>query len=344
MRKKILSGIQPTGQIHLGNYLGALKQWVAFQNEYDCVYTIVDLHAITVPPYSPEQLRTDILELAAILIACGLDVEKTILFVQSDVHEHSELSWILSCVTPLGWLQRMTQFKEKSAQHKEQASAGLFTYPVLQAADILLYDTDLVPVGEDQKQHIEITRDITQRFNNLFGETFKMPDYFIPEVAARVMGLDDPSKKMSKSEKGSNHSILLIDDKDTIMKKIKRAVTDSQRTIVFDEKREGLFNLLSIYEALKYELDNPKRNEFVDGRKATQVEIEKHFAGKGYKELKEELGELIYEKLKPIQERYKEIVSDKAYLKKILAKGAERAREIAHPILQKAKKAAGLGA
>ena len=240
-KKRVLSGIQPTGQIHIGNYLGAVKQWVQMQSEYDCVFSIVDMHAITIPPFDPATLKKNVLDLAAILIACGIEPEKSVLFVQSDVHEHAELAWMLNCITPLGWLNRMTQFKQKSGQNKENASVGLYTYPALQAADILLYDADLVPVGEDQIQHVEITRDITQRFNHLFGETFKMPDYFIPETAARVMGMDDPTKKMSKSDAVSNHAIYLLDELDVIRRKIKRAVTDSERGIVFDEKREGLF-------------------------------------------------------------------------------------------------------
>ena len=327
MKKKILSGIQPTGQIHIGNYLGAVKQWVQMQNEYDCVFSVVDMHAITIPPYDPAILKKNVKDLAAILIACGIDPEKSVLFVQSDVHEHAELAWMLNCITPLGWLNRMTQFKEKSGKHKENTSAGLFTYPALQAADILLYDADLVPVGEDQKQHVEITRDITQRFNHLFGETFKMPDYFIPETAARVMGLDDPTKKMSKSEDGSSHAIYLLDEPDVIRRKIKRAVTDSERGIVFEPNRKGLFNLLGIFSAF-----SNKSNS----------EIEKHFTDKGYKELKQELGDLLVEKLAPIRERYMEIKRDKKYLSKVLYEGAQKAREICAPILKKAKKAMGL--
>ena len=368
MKKKILSGIQPTGQIHIGNYLGAVKQWVQMQDEYDCVFSVVDMHAITIPPFDPAELKKNVLDLAAILIACGIDPEKSVLFVQSDVHEHAELAWMLNCITPLGWLNRMTQFKEKSGQNKENASAGLFTYPALQAADILLYDADLVPVGEDQKQHVEITRDITQRFNHLFGETFKMPDYFIPETAARVMGLDDPTKKMSKSDEVSNHAIYLLDEPDVIRRKIKRAVTDSERGIVFDEKREGLFNLLNIYAAFAEDVwsgDNINRDEMnelakklnldpnVSNRlvrfglkshelKLIRIFIESRFENKGYKELKQELGDLIVEKLTPIRERYVEIKRDKKYLSKVLFEGAQKAREICAPILKKAKKAMGL--
>ncbi|MCD4657384.1 MAG: tryptophan--tRNA ligase [Planctomycetes bacterium] len=368
-KKRVLSGIQPTGQIHIGNYLGAVKQWVRFQDEYDCVFSIVDLHAITIAPYNPAELKKNTRELVAILIACGIDPEKSVLFVQSDVHEHAELAWMLNCVTPLGWLNRMTQFKEKSGQNKENASVGLFTYPALQAADILLYDTDLVPVGEDQKQHIEISRDITQRFNHLFGETFKMPDYFIPETAARVMGLDDPTKKMSKSEEGSNHAIYLLDEPDVIRRKIKRAVTDSERGIVFDKKREGLFNLLNIYAAFAEDVwtgDNINRDEMNElakklnldpnvsnrlirfGLKSHELKlirafIENRFRNKGYKELKQELGDLLVEKLTPIRERFLEIKRDKKYLSRVLYEGAQKAREICAPILKKAKKAMGLG-
>ncbi|MBW1999096.1 MAG: tryptophan--tRNA ligase, partial [Deltaproteobacteria bacterium] len=289
-KKRVFSGIQPTGDIHIGNLLGAIKHWVAIQSEFDCIYCVVDLHAITIPQ-DPRVLKAKIREVAGLLMAAGLDPDQTTIFVQSHITAHTELTWILNCFTPMGWLQRMTQFKEKSERQKEKVSVGLFDYPVLMASDILLYDTDLVPVGEDQRQHLEFTRDLAQRFNAMYGETFVIPDASIPEVGARIMGLEHPTKKMSKSEGGEGNTINILDPAEVIMAKIKRATTDSLREIRFDESRAGIYNLLVIYELFTGE----ERNV-----------IEARFEGKGYADLKKELGEVVVEGLKPIQEKYKE--------------------------------------
>jgi len=248
-KKRVFSGIQPSGDPHIGNYIGAIRNWVADQEEYDNIFCVVDQHAITAS-YDPEELRRNVRQLVAVYLASGLDPSRCSLFVQSHVPEHTELAWLLMCVTPMGWLSRMTQFKEKSEGKQEQVSAGLFTYPVLMAADILLYQADGVPVGDDQKQHVELARDTAQRFNHLFGETFTVPQPIIRPVGARVMGLDDPTRKMAKSESGQNHSIGLLDEPDRIRKKLARAVTDSHKEIVFDPRRPGVFNLLTIYRSL----------------------------------------------------------------------------------------------
>jgi len=325
---RVLSGIQPSGRLHLGNYLGAIRQWVQGQDEKENYFCIVDLHAITVPQ-DPDKLRAQTRELAAMLLACGIDPQKSTLFIQSHVRAHAEAQWILGCITPLGWLYRMTQFKAKSEKEKQESvSTGLLTYPVLQAADILLYDADEVPVGEDQKQHIELTRDIAQRFNHLYGETFKLPKAVIPKSGARVMGFDDPTKKMSKSETGEYHAIYLTDSPDRIRKVVRRAVTDSGREIVFsdDPEKAGVNNLLQIYEALT----NKSREE-----------IESHFAGKGYGDLKKEVAEVIVEALRPIQERYQAYANDPAELDRVLAIGAERARAVAEPKAEEIKRRVG---
>jgi len=327
MKKRVFSGIQPTGNIHIGNYLGAVRHWVASQPEYDNIFCVVDLHAITIQQ-DPQVLKTKTRELAGLLLAAGIDPEQSALFIQSHIHEHSELAWILNCFTPIGWLRRMTQFKDKSQKQSEQVSTGLFDYPVLMAADILLYDTDLVPVGEDQKQHGELARDIAQRFNSIFGETLKMPNLTIPEVGARIMGLDDPSQKMSKSMEQAAHAIYLLDTPDEILGKIKRATTDSQREIYFDENRLGVNNLLTIYELFS-ELSRP--------------EIEAHFEGKGYADLKRELAEVVIEGLKPVQERYREITADPAYIDSVMAKSAEKIRPVAEKTLARVKERIGLG-
>ena len=245
MKKRVFSGIQPTGNIHIGNYLGATKHWVANQEIYDNIFCIVDLHAITVPQ-DPKVLKNKVREVTGLLLAAGIDADRSIVFVQSHVSAHSELAWILNCFIPMGWMQRMTQFKEKALKQKEQVSVGLFDYPALMAADILLYRTDVVPVGEDQKQHVELARDAAQRFNNIFGETFVLPEPVIPNVGARIMGLDDPTKKMSKSESAPGHAINLLDTPDAIRGKIMRATTDSQRDVIFDESRPGVNNTLAI--------------------------------------------------------------------------------------------------
>ena len=278
MKKRVFSGIQPTGSIHIGNYLGAMQHWVARQEKFDNIFCIVDLHAITIPQEATE-LRAKTRELAGLLLAVGIDPDKSVIFVQSHIKEHAELTWILNCLTPVGWLFRMTQYKDKS-EKQEIVSAGLLDYPVLMAADILLYDSHYVPVGEDQKQHVELSRDIAQRVNSMYGEVFVLPEPVIAEVGARIMGLDDPTKKMSKSETGQGHAINILDTPDEITRKIKRATTDSLRDIVFDEKRPGVYNLLTIYEILS----GMKRDEIVA-----------HFDGKGYGDLKSELAELVVE-------------------------------------------------
>lgn len=315
-KPRVFSGIQPSGNLHIGNYLGAIQQWVAGQGQKTNFICIVDLHAITVPQ-NPADLRRQTRELAALLLACGIDPQQTTLFVQSHVRAHAECSWVFSCITPLGWLERMTQYKAK-AQKQESVMTGLLTYPVLMAADILLYDADEVPVGEDQKQHIELTRDLAQRFNYLFGETFVIPKPVIRESGARIMGLDDPTVKMSKSETTRGHAIRIIDDPDEIRWAIKRAVTDSFNEIRFsdDPERAGVNNLLQIYELLT-------------GR--SRPEIEAHFAGKGYGVLKRELAEVVIEALRPIRERYYQLMDDPAELDRILAIGAEQARAVAEP-------------
>jgi tryptophanyl-tRNA synthetase len=327
MKKRVFSGIQPTGDIHIGNYLAAIKHWVAMQENYDNVFCIVDLHAITVPQ-DPKILKTKIREVSGLLIAAGIDPKRSILFVQSHISAHAELAWILNCFIPMGWMQRMTQFKEKSAQQREQVSVGLFDYPSLMAADILLYDTDVVPVGEDQKQHVELARDAAQRFNAIYGETFVLPEPLIPDVGARIMGLDDPTKKMSKSEDNPGHAINLLDAPDTIRAKIMRATTDSLRDIRFDESRPGIFNLLTIYQI------------FAGG---SRQEIEARFEGKGYSDFKKALAEVVVEGLRPLQTRYQELTADPATIDSILAEGASRARPIAERTLKRVKEKVGLG-
>ena len=327
MKKRIFSGIQPTGDIHLGNYLGAIQYWVSLQSEYDSIYCVVDLHAITVPQ-DPEILKVKTREVAGLLMASGIDPEQSVIFIQSQISAHAELTWILNCFTPLGWMQRMTQFKEKSEKQKERVSIGLFDYPALMAADILLYNTDLVPVGEDQKQHLEFTRDVAQRFNAMYGDTFRIPEPSIPKIGARIMGLENPTKKMSKSEGGAGNTINLLDSPDDIRSKVKRATTDSLREIRFDESRPGVHNLLIIYELFTRE-----------GRK----DIEARFEGKGYADLKRDLSEVIIESLRPVQSRYKELTEDPAHLDILLSKGADKIRPTAEKVLSKVKDKVGLG-
>lgn len=325
-RARVFSGIQPSGMLHIGNYLGAIQQWVQGQGEKTNFICIVDLHAITVPQ-DPIALRRQTRELAALLIACGIDPRQTTLFVQSHVRAHAEGCWILNCVTPLGWLERMTQYKMK-AQKQESVLTGLLDYPVLQAADILLYDTDEVPVGEDQKQHVELTRDIAQRFNNLYGETFVIPRPVIRESGARIMGLNDPSAKMSKSDFTRGHAIRINDSPDEIRWVLKRAVTDPIGQIGFsdDPARAGVNNLLQIYELFTGK-----------GR----PEIEAHFAGKGYGALKSELTEVVIEGLRPIRERYTTLIEDPAELDRILAIGADQARAVAEPKIREVMEKVG---
>jgi len=322
---RVLSGIQPSGIPHLGNYLGAIRNWVSEQDRYDNFFCVVDQHAITVS-YSPQELKQSVRRLVGILVASGIDPERSALFVQSHVPEHTELAWLLTCNTPMGWLSRMTQFKDKAQDRQESVVAGLFTYPVLMAADILLYDTAIVPVGEDQKQHVELVRDIAVSFNHRFGEVFRIPEPVIREVGARVMGLDDPTKKMSKSSDGQFHSVGLLDDEKVIQKKFARAVTDSQQEILFDETRPGVTNLLSIHQSLSGQ---------------TREQLEAHFAGKGYGDLKKELAALVVETLAPIQQRYAELTADPQTLDRILADGAERARAVAGKTMSRVRQAMG---
>jgi len=323
--KRIFSGAQPTGSVHLGNYLGALRNWVALQNEYESFFCIVNLHAITVSQ-DPKVLAEKTRELTRIYLAVGIDPDVSTIFVQSDVAEHAELTWLLNCVTRMSELERMTQFKDKARKQEENVAVGLFDYPVLMAADILLYQTDLVPVGEDQKQHLELTRDIAIRFNRDYGETFRVPDAFIPKIGARIMSLADPSKKMSKSDEESEAGcVMLLDDVDAVRRKFKRAVTDSGTEIRFDPNRPAINNLLTIYHLLT-------------GKNTD--ETERHFAGKGYAKLKEELADLTIEFLKPFQERVLSI--DDGKLDAILERGATRAQEIARKTLAAAKKNMGL--
>jgi tryptophanyl-tRNA synthetase len=316
MKKRIFSGAQPTGNLHIGNYLGALKNWVNLQNEYESLFCIVNLHALTLPQ-NPEILKQKTLDLARIYLASGIDPQVSTVFLQSDVSEHAELTWILDCVARMGELERMTQFKDKGKGNRERSSVGLFNYPVLMAADILLYKTDLVPIGQDQKQHLELTRDLAERFNRDFGETFVIPDAFIPPAGAKILSIAEPAKKMSKSDENANGSIFLLDDADTVTQKIKRAVTDSGTDIKFDDARPAITNLLTIYALLS-------------GKSNTEAEA--HFEGKGYGHFKTELAETVVEFLRPFQERIKEF--DDAELEKILRSGAEKARVIARETLK----------
>jgi tryptophanyl-tRNA synthetase len=322
--RRIFSGVQPTGNIHLGNYLGALRNWVTLQHEHESFFCIVNLHAITIAQ-DPQALAAKTRELARLYLAAGIDPQVSTIFVQSDVAEHAELAWILNCITRISELDRMTQFKEKGRKQRENTGVGLFDYPVLMAADILLYQTDLVPVGEDQKQHLELTRDVAARFNRDYGETFRIPEPFIPKVGARIMALDDPSKKMSKSDESQQGSINMLDDEDAVRRKFRRAVTDSGTEIRFDESRPALLNLLTIYQLLT----NKGREE-----------IEAHFAGKGYAQLKTALADLTVEFLTPFQDRMRSISDDQ--LDRILSEGVERARRVARPTLAEVKTRMGL--
>jgi tryptophanyl-tRNA synthetase len=324
----VFSGIQPTGAIHIGNYFGAIKQWVAGQNDAENIFCLVDMHALTIPQ-EPGALRAAILETATVLIAAGIDQAKSRLFVQSDVREHGELEWYLSCVASMGQLQRMTQFKEKAEAQRGEARVGLFTYPILMAADILLYRTTHVPVGEDQKQHIELTRDIAQRFNATYGDVFVTPEPAIPKTGARIMGLDDPTKKMSKSAPGSYHAIRVLDTPDQIKKAVMSAQTDSGRDVRADPERPGVTNLLAIYAA------------------ATNTGIEQaeaHFANaRGYGDVKKELVEILVETLRPLRERYTELSADPDTVSERLRQSADAVRPIARKTVDIAKQAMGAG-
>jgi len=329
LKKRVLSGVQPSGNLTIGNYLGALRQWVAEQDQYECYFCVVDLHALTMPQ-DPNQLRAKTREVAALYLAAGLDPGKVTIFVQSHVPAHSELAWILTCMTPLGWLNRMTQFKDKSAkQSQDSIGAGLLNYPILMAADILLYQAHAVPVGDDQRQHLELARDLSQRFNHLYGDTFTVPEAMIPTEGARIMGLDDPNAKMSKSEASDYHAVYLLDAPSRVRKKIMRAVTDSHSQIRFSDEpeRAGVQNLLAIYQALTNE---------------SHAEIETQFAGKGYGDLKKAVVEQVNERLVPLQTRFEEIMSEDGYLDSVLAAGAEKANQVAEKTLKTVKDKVGL--
>ena len=327
MKQRVFSGIQPTGDIHIGNYLAAIKHWVGMQENFNCIFCIVDMHAITVLQ-DPAVFKAKIREVSGLLIAAGIDPERSIVFIQSHISAHAELAWILNCFIPMGWMQRMTQFKEKTQKQKEQVSTGLFDYPALMAADILLYNTNAVPVGEDQKQHVELARDTAQRFNSIYGKTFTLPEPLIPDVGARIMGLDDPTRKMSKSEENTGHAINLLDPPDTIRSKIMRATTDSLRDIRFDENRPGINNLLTIYQ-----LFTGRNNK----------EIESQFAGKGYSDFKKALAEVVVESLRPLQDRYRELTAEPRHIDRLLAEGAAKARPLADKTMALVKSKIGLG-
>ena len=318
-KQRIFSAIQPTGVFTLGNYIGAVRNWDKLQEEYECIYAIADLHAITVMQ-EPAQLRQNTMRAFALMLACGMDPEKSITFVQSQNPHHAELSWVLSCSTMFGELSRMTQFKDKSQRHADNINAGLFTYPVLMAADILAYNADLVPIGADQKQHLELARNIAQRFNQRYGETFTVPDAYIPKQGARLMSLQDPCKKMSKSDENANGCVFILDDKDTIMRKFKRAVTDSGTEVCCGEGKEGIVNLMTIYSS-------------VTGK--TFEEIEKEFCGKGYGDFKTAVGEAVADHLAPLQAEYNRLIADKAYLTACMSNGAEQAYRLTRRTLQK---------
>ncbi|HEX8189813.1 MAG TPA: tryptophan--tRNA ligase [Pyrinomonadaceae bacterium] len=324
MPKRIFSGAQPTGDLHIGNYLGAVRNWVAFQHDYDSFYCIVDLHALTVPQ-DPAKLAAKTREVARIYLAAGVDPAVSTIFVQSDVAEHAELAWLLNCVARIGELERMTQYKEKAKKQGENVTVGLLTYPALMAADILLYQTDLVPVGQDQKQHLELTRDLAVRFNRDYGETFRVPDAYIPKVGAKILSLQDPAKKMSKSDENVNGSVMLTDDADAVRRKFKRAVTDSGTEVRFDGARPAVTNLLSIYQLLT-------------GR--APEEIEAHFAGKGYAQLKADVADATIGFLRPFQERVGSISDEE--LSRILRDGADKARAIASETMRRVKERMGI--
>ena len=322
----VLSGIQPSGRLTLGNYIGALKNWIGLQQEYDCYYTLVDMHTITVRQ-DPAELRERCYEFLALYLACGLDPKQSVLFVQSHVPAHARLCWVLNCYTQMGELNRMTQFKDKSAKHTDNINAGLYSYPVLMAADILLYGADQVPVGDDQKQHLELTRDVALRFNNLYGEVFTVPEPLIPKVGARIMGLQEPTAKMSKSDKAETNAIYLLDPPDRITRKIKRAVTDSDGEVRFDrDAKPGVANLMSILSAISGD---------------SFEQIEQQFAGQGYGAFKGAVADAVVGTLEPLQQRYEEIRADRAGLQAILADGAARASERADAVLSRVHEAVG---
>jgi tryptophanyl-tRNA synthetase len=324
-KKVLFSGMQATGNLTLGNYLGALKNWVSLSEEYECFYSVVDLHSITVRQ-DPAELRRRARALYILYVAAGLDPEKNCIYYQSHVSAHSELAWILNCFTYNGELSRMTQFKDKSAKHADNVNAGLFTYPVLMAADILLYQTDLVPVGKDQMQHLELTRDIAQRFNGIYGDVFTIPEGYIAKTGAKIMSLQDPSKKMSKSDENPNASIYLMDDADTIIRKFKRAVTDSEACVRYNENQPGISNLMEIYSTCT-------------GK--SFAEIEKEFDGKGYGDFKMAVGESVVDVLRPIHERIADLEKNKDYIDSMIKANAEKANYVATKTLRKVQKKVG---
>lgn len=324
-KRVLFSGMQATGSLTLGNYLGALKNWVTLNDEYECFFSVVDLHSITVRQ-NPAELRKRARALLTLYIAAGLDPEKNCIYYQSHVSGHAELSWILNCYTYMGELNRMTQFKDKASKHSDNINAGLYTYPVLMAADILLYQADVVPVGADQMQHLEITRDIGERFNNIYGDVFTIPEAYVGKVGARIMSLQDPAKKMSKSDENPNASIYLTDDADTIIRKFKRAVTDSGSDIIYSEEKPGIRNLMDIYSVCS--------GKTID-------EVTKEFDGKGYGEFKLAVGEAVVDVLKPIQERVDQLTKDKGYIDGIIKANGEKANYYANKTLRKVQKKIG---
>ena len=324
-KKRIFSGIQPSGILTIGNYLGALKNWVGLQENYECIYCVVNMHAITVRQV-PADLRRHTYEALAVYLAAGIDPKKSTIFVQSHVPAHAELAWVLNCNTMFGELSRMTQFKDKSAKHGNNINAGLFTYPTLMAADILLYQAALVPVGQDQKQHVELTRDIAERFNALYGDTFTVPEAYIPETGKKIMSLLDPAKKMSKSDENAGAYVAILDGRDDIIRKFRRAVTDSGSEVRFAEGKDGICNLMNIYSAI-----TGKEND----------EIEREFEGKGYGDFKLAVGEAVADALSPLQNEYARLIADKAYLEQIMREGAETASSIARKTMRKVYKKTG---
>ena len=318
-KKTVFSGIQPTGTPTLGNYLGALRNWSLLQDEYNCIYSVVDMHSITIRQ-DPAKLRRQSLELVALLLSIGIDPDRSLLFVQSHVSSHAQLAWVLDCYTQFGELSRMTQFKDKSQKHADNINAGLFTYPSLMAADILLYQTDLVPIGADQKQHLELTRDIAIRFNGIYGETFRVPEGYIPKAGARVMSLQEPTRKMSKSDENVNSFILMLDGPDDILRKFRRAVTDSGSHVAYEPGRDGINNLMGIYSS-------------ITGRSFEQIEAD--FDGRGYGDFKTAVGEAVADTLRPIQEKYADLMKNRDYLEQIYTEGAQKAQAIAQRTYRK---------
>lgn len=326
MKKRVFSGIQPTGKMTIGNYIGAVKRWVASQDEYENIFCVVNSHAITTYQ-EPKLLREQSYDMVALLLACGIEPSKSSLFIQSEIDYHPALAWILDCNIAMGEMERMTQFKDKSKKNPKNINVGLFNYPALMASDILLYQSDFVPVGEDQKQHLELTRNVAVKFNRDFGECFKIPEPLIAKVGARIMGLDDPESKMSKSNPANNHAIFVLDSAEEIMRKFKKATTDSLTSIEFDPERKAIYNLLSIYE--------------IFSEKSREV-ITQEFEGKGYGVLKTTIAECVIESLSPIQERYSKLRADEGYLKSILSKGKEQVEPIARKTYEKVKELMGL--